>query len=219
MQISLSSLRRALAFAAAGVSCSSAGLFTPLAAAEAGLIGKRYAGPEFTYNHYSGGTRAEQALGAAALVNLPLMTSLDLGVGYSYLDTSGDAYGAVDKQLTASLLTHRPTELGTAYFAATLGHTWHRVDIAGVGMRNNGALWGVRAGYEVPVGARTAINAGIGYSDAFESENTSAQVLRYFAEANHWFSRDLAGVVSVNYRQIRAASDALSYTAGLRWAF
>lgn len=215
----MSSLRRVFALAGVSVSFSTAGLFTPLAAAEAGLIGKRYAGPEFTYDHYSGGSRAGQALGAMALVNLPLTSSLDLGMGYRYLDTSGDDYGAVDKQLTASLLTHRRTELGTAYFAATLGHSWHRVDIDGVGMRNNGALWGVRAGYEVPVGVRTAINAGIGFSDAFDSANTDAQVLRFFAEANHWFSSDLAGVVSVSYRQIRAASDALSYTAGLRWAF
>jgi hypothetical protein len=194
------------------------GLHAQSAANEAGLIGKRYAGPDFTYDHFSG-SAADKALGAAAIVNLPLSPSFDLNFGYSYTDTSGTRYGAMDKVLRASLLTHRHTEYGTAYFAGTLGHGWHRLDRAGTVTRENGALWGVRAGYEIPVGPRTAINAGLGYTDSFDSGITSAQALRYSVEANHWFSRDIAGVVSVSYRQVKQAPDSVSYTAGLRWAF
>lgn len=84
---------------------------------------------------------------------------------------------------------------------------------------DNGAFWGVRAGYEIPLGWRTALNAGVGYADAFSSANSRAQVWRYYVEGNHWFSRDVAGILGVSYRQLKASPDALSYTAGLRWAF
>lgn len=193
-------------------------LLSPLAAAEAGLIGKRYAGPDFTYDHFSG-SALDKAFGAAAEANLPVASAFDLNFRYSYTDATGDNYDALEKRLSATVLTHRATEYGTAYFATTLGHSWQSADVLGVGSRNNSAFWGVRAGYEIPVARGTSLNAGLGYSDSFERENVSAQVLRYYIEANHWFSRDLAGVVGFAYRQIKAAPDALSYSAGLRWAF
>lgn len=199
---------------AAGLSLLSA----TAAAAEAGLIGKRYAGPDFTYDHFSG-SAVDKAFGAAAEANVPLAPAFDLNVRYAYSDATGDNYDAIEKRLGASILTHRLTEYGTAYFAATLGHSWRNVDVFSVGRRENGGFWGVRAGYEIPVGRQTAIDAGLGYVDSFERANTSAQVLRYQVSGNHWFSRDFAGVLSVAYSQIKSAPDAISYTAGLRWAF
>lgn len=213
----MSSSRLHIARLLAGA-CLLLSLVAPLGAAETGLIGKRYAGPDFSYDHFSG-SRVDKALGAAAEANVPLSPVFDLNLRYSYVDASGDSYDGLEKRLGASLLTHRLTEYGTAYFAATLGHAWQSADVLGVSSRNNSAFWGVRAGYEIPVGTRTAINAGLGYVDSFERDDTSAQVLRYAVEGNHWFSRDLAGVLTVAYRQIKAAPDAVSYTAGLRWAF
>ncbi len=206
-----------IARAFAGVALSIT-LCAPLAAAEAGLIGKRYVGPDFTYDHFSGSV-VDKAFGAAVDANLPLSSAFDLKLGYSYTDASGDNYDALEKRASASVLSHRLTEYGTAYFAATLGHSWQSGDAAGVSSRNNSAFWGARAGYEIPVGRQTAIDAGIGYVDSFERKNPSAQVLGFHVGANHWFSRDLAGVLSVAYRQIKAAPDGIAYTAGLRWAF
>lgn len=188
------------------------------AAAETGMIGRRYAGPEFNYDHFSG-SAVDKAFGAAAELNLPVGRVYDLNFGYSYADATGDNYDALEKRLTASLLTHRSTEYGTAYFAPSLGHAWRSADVLGVGSRQNGGFWGVRAGYEMPVGSRTAVDAGIGYVDDFERGNTSAQVLSYRVALNHWFSRDLAGITGLTYRQIKAAPDAIRYTLGLRWAF
>lgn len=209
----MNSCRTLIAGFAAGLS-----LLSAASAAEAGLIGKRYAGPDFTYDHFTGST-VDRALGAAAEVNLPVAQAFDFNLRYSYADAAGDNYDAIEKRLGASILTHRHTEYGTAYFAGTLGHLWQSVDVLGVGARENGGFWGVRAGYEITVARSTAIDAGIGYSDTFENRNRSGRELRYYVAANHWFSSDLAGVVSAAYRQIRSAPDMVSYTAGLRWAF
>lgn len=211
------SSRKALVAAIAGVSLWLSAS-APAVAAEAGLIGKRHAGADFTYDHFSGAS-VDKAFGAAAEVNLPLATAYDLNVRYGYTDATGDNYDALEKRLGVSLLTHRLTEWGTAYFGGTLGHAWRSTDALGIGTRDNSAFWGARAGYEVPVGRHAAIDAGIGYTDSFERANTSAQVLSYGVSANRWFSSDLAGVLGVTYRQIKAAPDSILYRAGLRWAF
>jgi hypothetical protein len=193
-------------------------VFAQAVGPEAGLIGKRYAGADFTYDQFSGSS-LDQAMGAAGVVNLPLSPAFDLTVGYGYSDTTGMNFGAIDKTLTGSLLTHRKTEYGTGYFVGTLGHLWSDVNRAGIGARDNGAFWGVRAGYEIGVGARTAVNFSIGFADGFDRENVRADVMRYAAELNHWFSRDVAGVVGVSYRQLKSSADPISYSLGLRWGF
>jgi hypothetical protein len=191
---------------------------TSAGAAETGLIGKRHAGLDLTYDHFSG-SRLDKAFGAAAEANLPLARAFDLQAGYAYADTTGDNHSALEKRLSAGLLTHRQTEYGTAYFAGALGHAWHSADVLGVGSRHNGVFWGVRAGYEIALGARTALDAGLGFTDSFEDPPAGAQVVSYRAAVNHWFSGDLAGVLGVAYRQIKAAPDAIRYSAALRWAF
>jgi hypothetical protein len=210
--------RKFVAVLRSGVFLFCSHLLAQTAASEAGLIGKRYAGLDYSYDHFSGST-VDQAMGAHAVLNTPLTRAVDLNVGYSYLDLSGDNFDGIDKGLSASLVTHRQSEYGTGYFAATLGHAWNHATAFGVDSREHNGFWGVRAGYEVPVGTRSAVNGGIGFSDAFGRNHARAQVLRYYGEANHWFSHDLAGVVSLSYRQIKESPDAISYTAGLRWAF
>lgn len=209
--------RIAGAFAAVIVLFGSS-LLAQVVAPEAGLIGRRYAGADFNYDQFSGSS-LDQAMGAAAVVNLPLSPIFDLTVGYVYSDTAGTNFGAIDKAVTGSLLTHRKTEYGTGYFVGTLGHLWSDVDRAGIGAKENGAFWGVRAGYEIGVGSRTAVNLSIGFADGFDRENVRADMMRYAAELNHWFSRDVAGVVSVSYRQLKSSPDPVSYSLGLRWGF
>src|SRR5688572_29853494 len=55
--------------------------FAQTAMPEAGLIGKRYAGGDFTYDHFTGSS-IDHAFGAVAVVNLPLRASLDLMMAY-----------------------------------------------------------------------------------------------------------------------------------------
>ena len=209
---------RSLAALAGGVIFFSSALLAQRVSPEAGMIGKRYAGGDFHYDHFMG-SALDHAFGAAAVVNVPVSRSLDLMVGYSYLDTSGRNFGAIDKTLNATLLTHHVTEYGTGYFAGTLGHGWNRINAPAFLTPENGVTWGLRAGSEFAVGRRSAINAGVAYADAFDRENTRGAFWRYYVEGNHWFSADFAGVISINYRQLKASPDAIGYTAGVRWAF
>jgi hypothetical protein len=213
----MNSLLRITIAITAGALLPAASLSAQSVAGEPGLIGKRYAGADYTYDHFNGST-IDHTHGVAGFVNLPVAANGDVGFGYSYADTAGSTsgYGAIAKGLSGSYLVHEQTPYGRGYFAATLGHNWERVTTAGVEQRDNRSFWGVRAGYEMPLGRVTALNAGISYSDAFKD---GASLTRYYVEANHWFSRDIAGVLSAAYKQIGKSPDAVAYTFGLRWAF
>lgn len=185
---------------------------------EGGLLGRRYAGLDFTYDHFTT-SRIDKALGVAGALNLPVASNYDFGLSYAYADASGTNYDALDKTLGLSLVVHEPTEYGRGYFGATLGHSWHHLDTSLAGGRDNGAFWGVRAGCEIPFGRHTALNAGLAYTDSFDHSLQRNRQLRYFAEASRWLTREIAGVVSVSYRQIKDAPDAVAFTLGARLAF
>lgn len=207
----------AAAVTTGALSLSSLALLAPhTAAADPGLIGKRHTGLDLTYNHFDRAV-LDNARGAAASVNLPLNAKFDASFAYDYARASDGNVRLGHHGLRASLLTYNLTEHGKAYFSGTLGHGWDRLKAAGTTSRDDDSFWSVAAGYEVPLGDRTAFNLGLSYGDTFSSGGSS--VLQYRLEGNHWFSPTLAGVAAVSYRQISKAPDALTYTLGLRLAF
>ncbi len=214
----MNSQSRIVAVAAAFLLFLSADVVAAPATSEAGLIGKPYAGVDFTYFDYSG-SRYDQAPGGSAKFNVPLSPKYDLGFSYDYSDVSGDQLSLSKHAASLSLLTYNRNEYGRAYFSGSIGHAWDRVTLAGVSDRDNGMIWSVRAGYEVPMGERTAVNAGIGYADSFDSRTARNDTIDFRVEASHWLNRNLAGIVSGSYHQIKDAPDAILYTIGLRWLY
>lgn len=203
------------AVAAAALLLGSNGLQAQLTpSAEAGLIGRRYAGFDFTYDRYNSDVIG-YTFGADGAGNLPLNDTIDLSFGYDLSHTNGSDHGLNHNALHATLLTYRRSEYGNAYFAGTLGQRWDRVKTFGVVAQDNDSFWALATGYEIPVGAVTAINLGFTYRDAFRGNRTT---LQYRAEANHWFSSEIAGVASASYNQIKNAPDTLLFTVGVRWA-
>ena len=194
------------------------GVFGQSLKSESGLLGKAHAGAEFTYVDHTG-SKLDKARGASADFNVPVSGKVDFGFAYDYSYVSGQNYSVSGNALSASLLTYNRTEYGKAYLLGSLGHAWDHVKVAGGASRDNGAIWAVRAGYEVPVADRTAVNAGLGFADAFNGRTTRNPTLEFRVEANHWLSPNVAGVVSAAYRQIKRMPDAALYTVGLRWTY
>lgn len=185
---------------------------------EAGFIGRRVAGVEYAHTEYTG-SRLSRAQGFTIEGHGPVSATFDAGLGYDYADVKGNGASVSAKAIRASLLTYNRNEYGKAYFAAQLGHAWDRINSVAGSVRDDGAFWGVRAGYEVPFAPRSAFDAGIGYTDAFNGGSYRNQTVEFRLAANHWFTPQVAGVASVAYRQIKRLPDASVYTAGLRWAF
>ena len=214
----MKSPNRTLAAVTAALLCVVAHASAQSMNSEAGLLGKNHAGVDFTYVDHTG-SKLDKARGASADFNVPVSARFDIGFAYDYTYVSGDNYSVSGSAVSASLLTYNRTEYGKAYFSGAIGHAWDKVKTPGTSTRENGAIWAVRAGYEVPVADRTAVNAGLGFSDAFNGRSTRNPTLEFRLEANHWFSSAVAGVISAAYQQIKRTPDAALYTAGLRWTF
>jgi len=182
--------------------------------AEGGLIGRHFAGFDLTYDHYSSAAIG-YTFGVAATLNQPINEKIDVSFGYDLAGNNDSVHGLNHNALHGTVLTYQHTEYGNAYFAGTLGQSWDRVKTSGVLSRKDDAYWALSTGYEVPINATTAINAGLTYRAPFPG---NSKTLQYRLEANHWFSSELAGVVSISYNQISHSPDTMLYTAGLRWA-
>ena len=183
---------------------------------EGGLLGKPYAGFDFTYDRYSGSS-IDKALGILTVVNIPVSANVDVGVSYQFSDATGPFDGPTDNVLSGSILTFNRTPMGKAYFQTTLGHAWRQDNFLQRGTHENGAFWTVRAGYEIPLGERSAANLGLGYSDGFGGGDYRDRTLQYHLEVNHWFTPVVAGVIGGHYSQIVGAPDYVTYSLGFRW--
>lgn len=81
----------------AGLLVSAASARAQTAAGEPGLIGKRYAGADYSYDHYSGAA-IDHAHGVGGVVNLPVSPKADLGFACTYSDAEGGpSYGAIGR--------------------------------------------------------------------------------------------------------------------------
>jgi hypothetical protein len=210
---------RLLAAVVAGALFLGTNAFAQGMRSEAGLLGKSHAGFDFTYVDHTG-SKLNKARGASADFNVPVNAKVDFGFAYDYSYVSGQNYSVTGSALSASLLTFNRTEYGKTYLVGSLGHAWDRVKMpGGFSGRENGALWALRAGCETPLSNQTAVNASLGFADAFNGRTTRNPTLEFRVEANHWFSPEVAGVLSAAYQQIKRMPDAALYTAGLRWAF
>lgn len=202
----------------AGLLIVGAKLAAQSVASEAGLLGKEYTGVDFAYIDHTG-SKLNRARGASAEFNVPVTRKYDFNFAYDYSYASGSNTSVSSNAVMATLLTYNRTEYGKAYFSGALGYAWDHVKMPVTSVRENGALWAVRTGYEVPMGDRTAINAGLGYSDVFNGRTARNETLEFRLEANHWFSPHVAGVISGAYQHIKHTPDAALYTVGLRWMY
>jgi hypothetical protein len=185
---------------------------------ESGLLGKRHAGIDLSYGDFTG-SRIDDSQGVAVEANTPITPKFDFTVRHEYAYASGNNYGLSSNALSASVLTYNRTEYGKAYFGGGIGHAWDRVKVSGIATRETGAIWSVRAGYEVPVDDRTAINAGLIFTDAFNGASVRNPTLSFRIEGNHWFANNVAGVISAAYQQVKQMPDSSLFSVGLRWTF
>ncbi len=182
-----------------------------------GLLGQRTYGLDAGIESYYGHSLAN-AFGATAGVNLPVLPGLDAALSYSAAHLTSAGGGRTPEALSVSAIDYTEAEYGKSYVSVTVGHAWDINGLMGVTETNGDSFWEVGTGVEVVYGRTTTVNYGVGYSASFD-RNGRNPAWRYSVLASHWFTRRLAGVVGVSYRQIRHAPDSLLYTIGIRVSF
>lgn len=182
-----------------------------------GLLGQRYAGAAFTYAHVHS-VRYTDAEGASTKLNLPVTPGLDAAFTYDFSHLMGPEYSRPEHVLGASLVTYNQDEYGKPFFVAGLSEVMQRPKVQGVTADHNDTLWNLGAGVEVPFGNELAVTYRIDYSRAFTSGPIDP-TWSYLVQVNRWFTRNVCGVLSFTYNQIKHAPDTLAYTVGVRMAF
>ena len=182
-----------------------------------GLLGERTYGIGPTVEHFDS-ARLNDAVGAVAAVNLPVLPGLDAALSYGAAHLTSAGGGRTPEVLSLSAIDYTDAFYGKSYVSLTAGHAWDINGLMGVTATNAESFWEVGTGIEVTYGHGTAVNYGIAYSASFDRSGRNP-TWRYSILASHWFTRRLAGVVGVSYRQIHHAPDSLLYTVGVRVSF
>lgn len=155
------------------------------APAPSGLLGQRYASVAFSAVDLNR-ARNDQ-FGATAGVNLPLTSSLDLGLSYTH--SWLESFSKIDNDTVfADLTTYFSSGAIKPFGSVALGYDWNNID--------DGALWGVRAGFEYDVNSRFSTAVSAGYNDDFESGNNGQW--DGAVRANYWVTRSIAAVATVS---------------------
>ena len=184
---------------------------------EGGLIGKRYAGGDFSYEHFRS-SRIDDALDGGAVVNDPITSNLDATFNYGLSHLTGPNYSRVQNQLSASLVTYAQDEYGKPFFSVMLGEAWDTTKNMGSQLSDNSTLWGLGAGLEVGFMGDSAITYSLNYTHGFRGSDFNS-TWKYGLQLNHWFSPRVSGIASFAYNQISHAPDSMQYTVGVRFLF
>lgn len=158
---------------------------SPTPTASSGLLGQRYVSAAFgvvDLNRFP-----VDQFGASVGVNLPLTTTVDLGLGYthSWLESFSD----IDSEtLVADLTTYFSSGAIKPFGTVAVGYDWNDVD--------DSSFWGVRAGFEYDVNSRLSTSVSAGYTDDFNSGDGSQW--DGAVRANYWVTRSVAAVATVS---------------------
>ncbi len=182
-----------------------------------GLFGVRTYGIDPTVEHFDS-ARLNDAVGAVASVNLPVLPGLDAALSYGAARLTSTAGGRTPEVLSVTAVDYTEAFYGNSYVSVTAGHAWDVDGLMGVTATNAESFWEVGTGVEIAYSRTTAVNLGVAYSASFDRDGRNP-TWRYSLLANHWFSRRLAGVIGISYLQVTHAPDSLRYTIGIRVSF
>lgn len=214
-----------------------------------GLLGQRYA--ELSGSVINPHDSADEGYAGRLRANVPVRGGLDLDFDYNYSGMdSGILSGVFDRRvrehaLFTSLTTYMDYRGMRPFAGAGLGYSWskHTLSFGGatvVDDRDDAALWGLRAGVEIPVGVLT-LTPKVTYQATFNGargrdfvrvapttgsigtvgvERAFDGAFNYGVEAHVWFTRMLGGFADVTYSDpTGGGTQSWIYSAGVRMRF
>lgn len=179
-----------------------------------GSLGVRYVDISLGLEDYRG--LSDNAYDASVAVNLPVLSSLDVGFSYGHvwLNSTADLDGDV---LAASATYFTKIDTVKPFFSLALGYQWQRASGFGVTVKDDSGLWGAAIGFEVPVQAVT-LTPRIAYVDGFDSD--VGHEVSYGVEASCWLTAKVAGFVDVSYSDPQGSGgESWNYSLGVRLKF
>lgn len=181
---------------------------------QTGVLGQRYADVSFGAQDFHGFSDNAYGLGVGA--SLPFNESLDVGFGYGYnwLDSNAELRS---QTLSTSATAYTHYKGVKPFVGAALGYQWTKTKFSTFSVKNHDWVWGLGVGVEVPVGVVT-LTPSIGYADTFDGGGNGYYTTGI--EANHWFTKTVAGYADVSFSDVRGSGgESWLYSIGVRVKF
>jgi hypothetical protein len=182
-------------------------------ASSSGLIGKRYAGADFLITDSR--DLADNSYGGSLVFNQPVSEVVDLTGSYSYDQMNGQAIDLTRNVLEVGAIYYSQLEGYKPFMSASLGYAWDKWEFPAPlqGDNDEGFLYSIGLGVEVPLSDKTAAVGEVSYQDGMDSGEEDSWGLE--VGLNHWITEKVALKASVYVVE----DDAVSFRLGARFAF
>ncbi len=179
----------------------------------AGLIGKRYVGADFLIKDFR--DIADNGYGGTVLINQPISDVVDLTGSFSFNQVDGKSTELTQNALQVGAVYYAEKDGYKPFMSASLGYGWDQWKFPAPiqGDNDEGFLFGIGAGVEVPLTDKTAAIGEISYRDGTDSNMEDAWGLEL--GVNHWFTEKVAIKASAYIVE----DDSVTFRIGARFAF
>jgi len=182
-------------------------------AQSAGLIGKRYAGADFLITDSR--DLADNGYGGSLIFNQPVSEVVDLTGTYSFDQMNGQSTDLTRNVLELGATYYSELEGYKPFMTASLGYGWDKWKFPAPALNDNdeGFLYSIGLGAEVPLSDKTAAVGEVSYQDGLDSGEEDSWGLE--VGLNHWFTDKVALKASVYVVE----DDSVAFRLGARFAF
>lgn len=191
-----------------------------------GTLGHTYTDLNFSWvdYHRDAGIDADGYI-AGFSANTPLLSGLDVGLGYNYYRENGhrnpftdSPYDARYHGLATGATWYAPTGPMKPFLSGGVGYQWSRGDIQRLRTFDHEWTWSAGGGVQMAMGA-FSLTPRVAYSNFWRSGAIGSW--HYGAEAHHWFNEKVGGYLDATFHDPRRGGGAewWRYTAGLRLRF
>jgi hypothetical protein len=151
-------------------------------------------------------------------LNAPASPNVDLGFNYGYGGIKIFGGGRLtDWLISGSAVLHSGGPGVKSFVGASLGYEKTTIRLGSLKENEDGGIWALSAGIELPIGGLT-LTPALTYSDATNGESDA--VLHWGLQANYWFTPKVAGYADATFTDFRDGGDeAWTYRLGLRFKF
>jgi hypothetical protein len=178
-----------------------------------GLIGKRYVGADFVTKDYR--DLNDNGYGGSLLVNQPVSDVVDISGRFSYTQLDNKSADLTQTAFEVGTVFYTEKDGYKPFMSASLGYGWDEIDYPAPLRSQNeeGFIFSVGAGVEVPLTDKTAAIGEFSYRDGTDSNTEDSWGLEL--GLNHWVTEKIALKGSVYIVE----DDSVTFRIGARLGF
>jgi hypothetical protein len=178
-----------------------------------GLIGKRYVGADFLMKDFR--DISDNGYGGALVFNQPVSDVVDLTGSFSYTQVDSQTTDITQNGLEVGAIFYTEKDGYKPFMSASLGYGWDKFEYPAPaqGDTDEGFLFSIGAGVEVPLTDKTAALGAFSYRDGTDSDTEDSWGLEL--GLNHWVTETVALKGSFYIVE----DDSVTFRVGARLAF